>query len=70
MTKVTYKNPMRCGVLTRKCLFTVLYKMSHFKQWCKIITEQMLADLANDLELLKRIKTCDETWMYGYDIKA
>ena len=33
------------------------------------IAEQMLTDFADDPELLKRVITGDETWLYGYDIE-
>ena len=33
------------------------------------IAEQMLADVADDPDLLKRVITGDETWVYGYDIE-
>ena len=34
------------------------------------IAEQMLADVADDPDLLKRVITGDETWVYGYDVET
>lgn len=30
----------------------------------------MLADVADDPDLLKRVITGDETWVYGYDVET
>lgn len=40
------------------------------KQHRVTIAEQMLADVADDPDLLKRVITGDETWVYGYDIET
>lgn len=40
------------------------------KQHRVTIAEQMLADVADDPDLLKRVITGDETWIYGYDVET
>ncbi|XP_018360609.1 PREDICTED: putative uncharacterized protein FLJ37770 [Trachymyrmex cornetzi] len=40
------------------------------KQYRVELAKQMLADIANDPELLQRVITGDETWVYGYDVET
>jgi len=40
------------------------------KQNHKNVAQQMLAEATYDSEILKAIITCDETWVYGYDIET
>ena len=47
-------------------------KLQNFeqKQWCLDIAQEMLTTFNDDPDLLKRVITGDESWVYGYDIKT
>ena len=34
------------------------------------IAQEMLATFNDDTDLLKKVITCDESWVYGYDIET
>jgi len=37
------------------------------KQWRMKVVQELLNEASNDKELLKRVISGDETWVYGYD---
>ena len=51
---------------------TIAPKLLNFKQRQRrmYIAQEMLMTFNNDSDLLKRLITGDESWMYGYDIET
>ena len=47
-------------------------KMLSFEQeqWRMLVAQESLNEVNDDAELLKRIITGDETWVYGYDVET
>ena len=47
-------------------------KLVNFKQekFLMDIAQEMLTTFNNDLDLVKKVITADESWVYGYDIQT
>lgn len=56
----------------RRVAAKMIPKLLNFqqKQYRKEVAQQMLNDVENDPELLKRVITGDESWVYGYDVET
>ena len=55
-------------------LLNIVRLMRKLFQNCQIVSkniaQEMLTTFHNDLDLLKKIITRDESWVYGYDIET
>ena len=49
----------------------IVPKLRYFKQKrrCMYIAQEMSTTFTDDTDLLKKFRTGDESWVYGYDIK-
>ena len=56
----------------KRAAVTIVPKLLNFeKKQCRMdIAQNMLATFNDDSDLLKKVITGDESWVYGYDIET